>query len=84
MKTPKPEPVAVNIVCSLCELPWSQHGDDPTTLDCIRLLKQRNLYTPFPRPYWYTSTIHTGINTNRIAGTSSPTVTYMTPREATG
>jgi hypothetical protein len=38
---PKPEPVIVKTVCSLCDEPWEAHGDNPTTLDCIRLLKMR-------------------------------------------
>jgi hypothetical protein len=37
----KPEPVIVKTICSLCDEPWELHGDNPTTLDCIRLLKAR-------------------------------------------
>jgi hypothetical protein len=46
MKNPKPEPVIITIVCSLCGQPWEAHGDQdngewkkPTAEDCIRLLK---------------------------------------------
>jgi hypothetical protein len=38
---PMPEPVIVKTICSLCDEPWELHGDKPTTLDCIRLLKAR-------------------------------------------
>jgi hypothetical protein len=38
-KQVKPEPVVVTTICSMCSLPWEQHGADPTTEDCIRLLK---------------------------------------------
>lgn len=34
-----PEPVVKSTVCSLCEFAWDLHGDNPTTDDCIRLLK---------------------------------------------
>jgi hypothetical protein len=38
-KATKPEPVSVTTVCSECGLNWDLHGDDPTTDDCIRILK---------------------------------------------
>lgn len=38
-KTSKPQPVATVTVCSICELDWDLHGENPTTDDCIRLLK---------------------------------------------
>lgn len=44
---PKPEPVVVSTICSLCDQPWESHGDKPTTLDCIRLLKLKAI-NPFP------------------------------------
>lgn len=43
---PKPAPVVVTTVCSLCDEPWEAHGDDPTTADCIRLLKARIVTQP--------------------------------------
>jgi hypothetical protein len=30
-KQVKPEPVVVTTICSMCSLPWEQHGADPTT-----------------------------------------------------
>lgn len=55
----KPKPVAVTTVCSVCGLGWELHGEDPTTDDCIRLLKAElasrpaiiNYPTIYPRPY---------------------------------
>jgi hypothetical protein len=51
----KPEAVPVNTICSVCGLPWHDHGEDPTTDDCIRLLKaelaRRPLTVPVPHPY---------------------------------
>lgn len=43
-EAPKPEPVVVQQVCSLCGEDWNGHiADDkePTVLDCIRVLKER-------------------------------------------
>lgn len=57
----KPEPIVVRTLCSLCDLDWEPHGDEPTTADCIRLLKIElsrrplNLYWNTPRPWWATS-----------------------------
>lgn len=58
---PKPEPVAVQTICSMCGLDWKRHGRNPTTEDCIRLLKQELAsrpvtptvapYVPVPYPY---------------------------------
>jgi len=53
-KTPqKPEPVAVTTICSVCGLSWHDHGKDPTTEDCIRLLKAALASKPIsvPQPY---------------------------------
>ena len=61
----KPEAVPVNTICSVCGLPWTDHGNDPTTDDCIRLLKAelakrvQVIPQPYPVPYpvprrpWY-------------------------------
>lgn len=38
-KPTKPEPVVIQTICSMCQLDWAAHGEDPTTEDCIRLLK---------------------------------------------
>jgi hypothetical protein len=35
----KPEPIVVSTICSQCGLNWDLHGDNPSLLDCIRLLK---------------------------------------------
>lgn len=35
----KPKPVVVTTICSECGLAWEAHGKNPTTADCIRLLK---------------------------------------------
>lgn len=34
----KPKPVATNVKCSVCDLPWADHGEDPTLETCIELL----------------------------------------------
>lgn len=47
MKYPRPQPVVTSTICSLCDEPWESHGDDPTVLDCLRLLKAKR-YTPSP------------------------------------
>jgi|ERR1700677_49429 len=55
-KTPaKPEPVPVTTICSVCGLSWHDHGKDPTTDDCIRLLKAELAKKPVtvPEPYPY-------------------------------
>lgn len=39
MKQPKPEPVVVSTVCSLCGLDWNDHGDKPTAATCVDLLR---------------------------------------------
>lgn len=60
-KNTKPEPVVVSTLCSECGLDWGLHGEEPTTDDCIRLLKaelsrKRLRFTPMPKmiPYPYT------------------------------
>jgi hypothetical protein len=54
-KTQTPEPIAVSTICSVCGLSWHDHGKDPTTDDCIRLLKaelaKRPITVPVPQPY---------------------------------
>lgn len=68
----RPKPVVVTTICSECGLPWEAHGDEPTTGDCIRLLKielakrpsvaiaQPYVYPVYPQPwthpYWYGTT----------------------------
>ena len=51
-KTLKPEPVAVSTICSVCGLSWIEHGEDPTTDDCIRLLKAAATKAVAPIPYY--------------------------------
>ena len=47
----KPSPVPVETVCSVCGFAWTLHGSDPTTDDCIRLLKVELAKKPVPVPY---------------------------------
>jgi len=42
----KPKPVVVKTICSECDLPWEDHGENPTTSDCIRLLKSAATQRP--------------------------------------
>lgn len=81
----KPSPVPQFIVCSVCDLPWSSHSPDPTLMDCIKLLKQRTMWNPRPRP-WYDVTYYgtTGMlqGSNPIAtNAASSQVQYRTPKE---
>lgn len=60
-KQDKPQPVIVNTICSLCGEPWEQHGDKPTTLDCIRLLKAKVPVAPIViQPYPLPNTVPVG------------------------
>ena len=50
--TTKPEPVPVNVVCSLCGEAWASHREENgevSTLECIRLLKAK---VPTPVVVW--------------------------------
>jgi len=33
-----PTPVPEQVVCSVCSLPWENHGEEPQVDDCVRLL----------------------------------------------
>jgi hypothetical protein len=46
----KPYPVVVTTICSLCGLPWDDHGDKPTAEDCVRLLLVELAKTPNTAP----------------------------------
>jgi hypothetical protein len=59
-KMTTPQPIAVTTICSVCGLNWELHGEDPTTDDCIQLLKaalaSKSTYAPiiikeYVRPY---------------------------------
>lgn len=52
-KNTEPKPVAITTICSVCGLSWSNHGETPTTDDCIRLLKAELAKRPItiPNPY---------------------------------
>lgn len=52
-KNTLPEPIALTTICSVCGLSWSDHGETPTTDDCIRLLKAALAKKPttIPQPY---------------------------------
>lgn len=72
-KSVTPKPVVVKTICSMCGLDWDDHGDSPTTEDCIRLLKveaakQRSCgcyhwhwQGTYTYPYWQVNTA--GANT---------------------
>lgn len=80
MKQTKPEPISINIVCSLCGEGWSGHGADPTTLDCIRLLKakvrtQPYVYPVHPNGWWQSG------GTTYTINASSNTTEARTPRQ---
>lgn len=49
---PKPMPVVVTTICSLCDEGWELHGDNPTTADCIRLLKAKIASLPVTAPVY--------------------------------
>jgi hypothetical protein len=36
----KPNPVVITTICSDCGLDWDDHGENPTSAVCIRLLKE--------------------------------------------
>ena len=71
MKTPKPQPVVVSTVCSLCGEDWAEHGDEPTTLDCIRLLKARPIGTPYTYT-WNGTGSATTISNLYVVGNDEP------------
>ncbi len=86
-KQAKPEPVSLNIVCSICDESWHLHKEingEVSTLECVRLLKLKR-YTPTitiqPRPYvapWYPilpqiyPTWHSTTVTNIVGVASGP------------
>lgn len=76
---PQPQPVPQFIVCSLCGEPWAGHGDDPTTLDCIRLLKAKVRPSWQWQPNW---TYTLGAAAGGSWSNSNGNVVAMTPRDA--
>jgi hypothetical protein len=48
-KHPKPEPVVVSEVCSICGEDWAKHPEKATVLDCVEILKRKASRTPFLR-----------------------------------
>lgn len=76
----KPTPVSKWIVCSVCDLDWNAHGPSPTLMDCVRLLKARGVYQPYPHYPTYVGGVRYGINTtNAVSGNN---VEYRTPKES--
>lgn len=57
----KPKPIARNVVCSECGLPWEKHTanrkTDPTPDVCIRLLKAALAARPSFAGYGQTATM---------------------------
>lgn len=81
---PKPEPVPVNTVCSLCGEAWSLHvetGGEVLPTECIRLLKAK--VSPFriwsQQPQW-TPAVSPWLITTGGASTSQTSYTTPTPR----
>lgn len=69
---PHPTPKVVRVVCELCDEEWGAHGESPTTLDCIRLLKLKRQWTWYPYVntggayvYPYTTTINSNVSYRR-------------------
>lgn len=67
-RTPKPAPVVVTTICSICGENWSMHQEvdgEVSTLECVRLLKAKlaaRPYFTYPSYYstpWQWSTTHT-------------------------
>jgi hypothetical protein len=52
----KPKPIAKQVVCSECALPWDDHTKgrktDPTPDVCVRLLKAELAKRPRQMPYF--------------------------------
>ena len=62
-ETPKPEPIAKNVVCSVCDCSWKEHDghqdNNVSIKECIRLLKQKAIMKPYTYTYggsWPTTT----------------------------
>lgn len=79
----KPSPVSKWVVCAICDLDWTSHGPDPTLMDCIRLLKNRNYYTQ-PYPWYHGTGGMVTIRSSSLANTTTTngTIEYRTPKEA--
>lgn len=48
----EPTKIAVQFKCTVCDLAWERHPENPTIEDCIRLLKSDALPRLYPTPYW--------------------------------
>lgn len=44
---PRPEPVPMQVKCSVCAQDWDKHGDNPTVVDCVRVLKAELAKRPY-------------------------------------
>lgn len=47
-----PEPVVTAQVCSVCGLPWDDHGERPTIAKCVDLLKAALALARPQMPVW--------------------------------
>lgn len=88
----RPEPVPVNVVCSLCGEAWVLHQEtdgEVSTLECIRLLKAKAnrigpAYLPYPvypRPI-YPTLPYWQINTCQTTGGNIGRQAYTTTYNA--
>lgn len=62
----KPEPVHTSTVCSVCGQPWASHGEKPTVMDCVRVLKAALVTAKRTHPIYVTG----GTSTYPYTGTT--------------
>lgn len=83
----KPKPVPTDLECSLCGLPWDDHGENPTAETCIALLRAELakvpaysppiIIRPYPQnPQWWWEThpiMSDGVTQINLTSTGSST-----------
>lgn len=42
-RVPTPKPVTVKEVCSICDGDWAEHPENPTVMDCLEIVKAKNV-----------------------------------------